>query len=388
VAITPRPGPRGTKYRVTYRDSNGKQQTAGTFGTLKEAEKAEEKALARRTLGLPYYPPSAPVVLYPGERKGVPTLVAYAEDTYLPNASLGHHAKDTYGRALRSRIIPAMGEKSLAEITATDVRNLFRQMEDDGVTSSYITSVKSVISGVFQMAIEDPALPDIKANPTYGVKHKGKKNGRRRAITKEQYATLLAEIPAHYRLLVRNIVSSGIRWEEAMALKETSLDDDDYLNIDHVLVELTQPSRFIYRYGTKNGLTRRVKIDHTLAEELRTLPAGFLFLQPRGGHISGINFRNRAWKPALKRAGLPSTLKPTDLRRVHATWLREGGAKLESIRDRLGHHDVSITDLYIGTDESGDAECLSALGEIPSVPSKTGETRKAVTRRTRKRKAA
>lgn len=52
---------------------------------------------------------------------------------------------------------------------------------------------------------------------------------------------------------------------------------------------------------------------------------------------------------ASVRAGLPSTLKPHDLRRTYAKLSRDGGAPLEQIQATLGHASLTTTQRYLGT---------------------------------------
>ena len=64
-----------------------------------------------------------------------------------------------------------------------------------------------------QAAAEDPDIP-VAVNPCRGIRVSGTRPERRQAISKDEFARLLDEIPAHYRLLLRTIASSGIRVEK------------------------------------------------------------------------------------------------------------------------------------------------------------------------------
>lgn len=362
MAITEIEGKKGTRYRVVYRDADGKQQSAGTYGTRKDAEREYTRAKLRVDDGLPAKSLKPPVQLYADE-----TLGDYAPE-WLTGHRLGAHSKANYGGILKSKLIPELGTTPLAAITVPVVKALFVKMEAEGASNAYISKCKTVLSALMQSAAEDPDIASVTHNPCRGVGVGGKRADRRKAITKAQFAKLLAEVPTHYRLFLRTIASSGLRVEEATGLRDSDLEITAagcWLNVRFVLVE-TKGQMFTLRDGTKTGRDRRVKIDPKLAKDLAALPEGFMFLKPDGKHIGLDSFRKLIFKPAAHRAGLPDAFTVRDLRRCHASWLRDGGANLEAVRDRLGHATLAVTDRYLAEDKDAGDSALDALGDIPS----------------------
>lgn len=55
------------------------------------------------------------------------------------------------------------------------------------------------------------------------------------------------------------------------------------------------------------------------------------------------NLTNRNFKPALKRAGLPESIRLYDLRHSCATLLLAAGENPKIVSERLGHASVAIT---------------------------------------------
>jgi integrase len=275
--------------------------------------------------------------------------------------------KENYAGIIRATLLPALGGTALADIDVATVKALFRDMEAADASAAALAKVKTVLSALLQTAAEDPRLP-VAFNPVRGVRIGGTRPERRSAITKTEFAKLLAELPAHYRLLARTVASTAIRQEEAAGLQDTDLlvtDAGCWLLVRNVLVETRYPLHHELRAGTKNGTTRRVKIAPGLAAELAELAPGFMFLREDGRHISSDSFRKLVWHPAVKRAGLPATFTPRDLRRCSATWMKEGGADMQVIRERLGHSSISVTDRYLAAPaDIGDA-AMDALGDVP-----------------------
>lgn len=364
MAVTVVRGVKGDRYRVTYRDADGKQQSGGTYGTRKQAEREYQRAKLRVDDNLP--PRKAPTLLYADK-----TLGAYEAD-WLKGHRLEAHSKANYAGILKAKLVPELGTMLLSDITVPVVKALFMRMGAEGATNSYIAKTKCVLSALMQSASEDETIP-VTHNPVRGVRVGGTRPQRRKAISKAEFGRLLDEVPEGYRLFLRCIAGSGLRVEEATALTDADLEVTTkgcWLRVHGVLVETkddeTKGRKFTPRDSTKTGKDRRVKITPALAKDLQALPPGFMFLKPNGKHIALDSFRKLVWRPACRRAGIPVTFNLRDLRRCHASWLRDGGAGLEAIRDRLGHASVAITDRYLSEDADCGDSALDALGDVPS----------------------
>ncbi|KAB2390520.1 tyrosine-type recombinase/integrase [Actinomadura montaniterrae] len=92
--------------------------------------------------------------------------------------------------------------------------------------------------------------------------------------------------------------------------------------------------------------------------------------QPRrretDGHVPANWFRNKIWKPALKKADLDPKVRIHDLRHAHASWLLAGGADLQVVKERLGHGSISTTERYLHTLDDADDTALAAFDKIRS----------------------
>ena len=68
-----------------------------------------------------------------------------------------------------------------------------------------------------------------------------------------------------------------------------------------------------------------------------------MFTAPDGGPLRHRGFMARTYRPAVKTAGLPASLRFHDLRHTCAALLIAAGAHLEEIRDHLGHATIRTT---------------------------------------------
>lgn len=353
MAVTERRGKKGSSWRVTYRDQSGKQHSGGTFRTRKQAQHEYGALMSEVAKGRS--PWIKGVDLYLDTWKGRGTVAAYAE-AWLPGHSLSPHSREAYRNTLDRHILPALGNMALGEVSPADVRAWFRKTEAAGASGALMAKIKTVASAMFQTAFEDGKIA---LNPVRGVKVKKDAPRRRKAFTLEEYRRFLLCVPGHYRLLVRTLVESGMRFEEAIGLKAEDIEGQT-IHVTRTLLQLGSPRRFEVKDHTKNGKSRDIKVSQGLADEL-SAGTGWVFLTPKGGHISR-DWRTQVWMPAMKAAGLDGTgLAPRDLRRTHATWIRQSGASLETVRDRLGHGNVYTTDRYLAEDKSSQDQALDAF---------------------------
>ena len=82
------------------------------------------------------------------------------------------------------------------------------------------------------------------------------------------------------------------------------------------------------------------------------------------GHIPAQWFREKVWRPAVKKAGLKIPVRIHDLRHAHASWLLAGGADLQVVKQRLGHGSLRTTEKYLHTLPDADETALDALSKM------------------------
>jgi integrase len=78
-------------------------------------------------------------------------------------------------------------------------------------------------------------------------------------------------------------------------------------------------------------------------------------------HIPRAWFRQHIWNPALQQADLGFHVRVHDLRHAHASWLLNGGADLQTVKDRMGHARLTTTEQYLHTLPHHDHTAITAL---------------------------
>src|SRR5215469_9112467 len=101
-----------TRYVAICRTVGGKQKSAGTFPTRKEADAAYLAAKAKVMLGID--PSASPGTVYPAAVKGGETVSSFAE-RWLPRHELSSHAREVYEWTVKRYIIPRFGAMAVAD---------------------------------------------------------------------------------------------------------------------------------------------------------------------------------------------------------------------------------------------------------------------------------
>lgn len=145
---------------------------------------------------------------------------------------------------------------------------------------------------------------------------------------------------ARDRAMLELVYSSGLRVSELCSLKESDIDFSEQ----------------IVRVQGKGDKTRLVPVGRPAIEAilrykarrcelLKDRPCAELFITRRGKKISRKTFWFNIKKYAAK-AGIESNVKPHEMRHCFATHMLRNGANLFSIKEMLGHSDLSTTQIY------------------------------------------
>jgi integrase len=258
---------KGVRYRGMYKAADGRYRSAGTFSSEKRAlEVAEEAERDADVVG------GAAGRLDPGTR-ATRTIKEYAP-LFLRHHQVEGNTKDTYAHTLRLHVIPFLGGCRVAETDRTVARNYVTALAEAERSANTIRQAKVVLGAMFGMAVADGYLD---YNPFHDVKIP-RVPGRRaiKIATPEQYAKVRACLPTvPSQVFSTLLVSSGIRFCEAIGLQPADFDfEAGILEVARSVVKVSrghhpQGKTFLVRDYTKNGQTRRLKLDRAVVELVR-----------------------------------------------------------------------------------------------------------------------
>jgi integrase len=333
---------RGEKFMGLYRDAEGRQRSAGSFAMKKEALKAARAAEAHG------FSDHKTEVAHPLKVRGKVTVAWYASE-WLPNHPLSPNARYVYEQMLRKHIVPALGGRALADVTAADIRAMFRAYEADNTSKALGAKIKTVLSAMFQTAAEDGL---IQANVVRGVRFQAAPPKRRRALSADEWFRVRKCLVGDDWLFAEVQMATGARVEEIRGMETGDVADGMW----HVCRVRNQVhGKFITRDTTKTGRDRFIPMDTEIIAKIMERGPGPVFPD-----VARETYRKH-WRRACRAAGLDWYPAPRDLRRTFATLARAGGADLEAVRVALGHTRISTTDQYLGERPETRGEALLAV---------------------------
>lgn len=259
-----------------------------------------------------------------------------------------------YKALLRNHILPELKNVELSQINRMTVKNFLMQKYNSGLSQSTVSHIKSVISGVLSLAVDDEQIPSNPALKLGKIFIEKKINDVADPLNRNELSILLdtfvKKFPKHYPLALL-LARTGMRFGEALALQWGDIDfNGRFITIKRNFVRNKVQT-------PKNGKSRHVdmsiQLTQTLsnlkhARKIETVKRGWpevpewLFINTVGKPIHADNWRKRIFGKALEQSGLRK-IRIHDLRHTYASLLIQAGESLAYIKDQLGHHSISIT---------------------------------------------
>lgn len=361
-----------TRYTGAYRDAAGRERSAGTFDSSREAMRKAREAEGRIEAGTWVAPEDGKI-----------TFQEYVDHFWWPSLGLEVSTLAAYRSYLDAHFTPALGHLPLRAIVPSTVQAWVNRVNqpkvDGGLSPSSIHKYHAMLHSLFKQAIVDKKITHNPCDDTRLPKKPKRKvmAKKRRIVTPEQFDRIVQALPTQYVPIVLTAIETGVRWGELVALRPRHIETlRRRIRIEQVIVEVSKRNsptgeRYIVKDYPKDDEPRTLRVSQDLIDLLAVHiarhgigPDDLLFTAVRGGPMSRHTFREDVWKPAVKAAGVGCDVQMRSLRHTHATWALKGGATVLAIRDRLGHDSVTTTELYLVAMEDDDDEALDAFAKI------------------------
>ena len=275
--------------------------------------------------------------------------------TYKPSALRG------YERALRKRVLPALGHVKLSELHRRDVQEFADRLLADGLDPSTINNTLDPLRAIYRRALR---REEVAINPTAELELAKARGRRERTAAPAEAASLLAALPDSDRTLWATAFYAGLRRSELRALRWSDIDfEARELRVqrawDDVEGELYD--------GKSDAAARTVPILAALRPEL----AAHKLRTGRGGDalVFGVT-DTRPFEPSTVRrralaAWETAKLTPIGLheaRHTFASVMIAAGCNPKVIQESLGHASIVMTfDLYGHLMPGGRAEAAERV---------------------------
>ena len=356
----------GPRYTAMYRDASGRQRSAGTFTSRREAEKAGRQAENKLEQGTWVDPVS-----------GKTTFAVYVEKVWWPSRQLEASTKAGYRSYLDKHFIPFFGRLPMADILPSTVQTWVTQACSSGLSARSVVKYHVMLHGVFKRAVRDRVIA---FNPCADTELPKVVKKKRRIVTPDEFETLLAHLPERHQLMLVTEIETGLRWGELVALRPRHVDFlRRSITVEETIVEISKKisptgERMLVKPYPKDDEARTLTVSQELvdlmAQRMATLGLSrddllFPSTETSGGRpLSRNTFRTRVWLPALRASGLDFAVRMHDLRHAHASWLLAGGADLKAVMERLGHSQIQTTQQYLHTLPEADRQAFAAFQRV------------------------
>lgn len=321
-----------TTYSVNYRDPAGRGRRK-VFALKRDADNwlhANETAKKDRA----WVDPAAGNDRFGG-----------GERWYATTAALRPTTRHDYRALLDNQVLPAFAAARLTDIDALAVREWLAGLVGAGLSAKRARKAHQVLAQVLDAAVDGGRLA---RNVAAGVKLPRMQRREMGFLDAVQVEALADAIDPRYPTLVRFAAYTGLRPCELVALRVGRLD----LLRGTVRVAEAAPevAGRLEWGGVKTHEARTVRLPRSLAAEVGAYladrphgPEDLVFTAPQGGPLRQSKFVPGYFKPALRAAGLPATLRFYDLRHTAASLLIREGASVKAVQRQLGHATASIT---------------------------------------------
>lgn len=229
-----------------------------------------------------------------------------------------------------------LGSLELSAIKRTHILQLIEQRKTEGCKPATINGYLALIKSVLRKARDDwewikeiPSIKILKLN-----------NKRTTYLTVEDVVRLYTELPKHLQPIMSMALATGQRMSNICTMEWTEI--NDVVNI-----------WFIPNYKSKNGKELKVLLN---SKALNILKKQLCVHNRTGSRVFQFNGKNidkangRAWRKALKRAGLEG-VHFHDLRHTWASRHVQAGTPLHVLKELGGWESDSSMKRYIHLSE-------------------------------------
>ena len=332
-------------------------------------------------------------------RSTVPLRLREFIPEYLALIAADHAPRtvDSYRKAAERYILPSLGHLKLTEIKPVHVQQFVLQLQEPengqylspGSIKRYYAVLQSILTSACKLDL-------IPVNPADSSKITlpRQEHQETAVFTPEELSQLfdcLTGEPLKYQLLVQLAFASGARRGELIALQwdHVHLDTQPpYIDIALSNYKLTGEEVKSKEPKSRAGI-RKIALPESVAQLLRNYrieqikradalgdawdnPVGWVFTTPDGAPMHPDTI-TKWFSKFLKKNGIPHR-KFHALRHTSGTLALENGASIKAVAARLGHAQLSTTNIYLHGLQSADAAIADSFESLigGSSKNKTG----------------
>lgn len=308
-------------------------------------------------------------------------------DLYKKPKGLTEKSLKMYDEKFNGYIRPAIGHMKLKDVKDVHLQRILNSQA--GRSASHVKKIRMVLQEMFKRARQSRLIP---YDPAELLELPTVKQGRRRSITEEERAAILAVAERHRAgLWILTLLYTGMRPGETAALTWSDVDFDH--NEIHVHAAKESGNRTIKGPKTASGV-RDIPIHAALLPRLlaaRGKPFSLVF-PTKAGTVQNESSMRRMWNSfrteldlqlgaktkdgKIVESVVADDLTPYCLRHTFCTDLQRAGVPINNAKELMGHADIQTTaNIYTHRDNTtlhSSIALLDGSGGKPGGNVKTG----------------
>lgn len=264
------------------------------------------------------------------------TVKQFFNEVALPFSQRHHRDSKTF-QSRAKRVMAAIGNKRIAEVTRRDVEKFLHSLK--GLSPATVNRYQAFLSKLFSMAVEHDIIDK---SPVKGVRKLAENNVKERVLSAKEMESFCRHACAepnfiHASALLLSLLT-GMRIGNVISLSRSMLADD----LSSALLPMT-----------KSGKPQRIYLSEPAQRLIRKcLKVSFndwVFpsLKNQGEHIAYPRACMERIQQVMKQEGcLEAPFTIHDLRRTYATQMLIATNDIRLAQQSLGHSNVSVTERY------------------------------------------
>jgi integrase len=312
----------------------------------------------------------------------VPTLAAFLTDTYGPWVKANRKTGADLVRRIGACFFPDLGDTPLDQVTAWSVELWRKARLQSGTKPATVNRDINALKAALSRAVDWELIdrhPLAKVKPARVDAH-----GVVRYLSPDEERRL-REALARRDLDLRSARERGNQWRQVRHLDRrpdlgtfgdhltpmllvsinTGIRQGELFNLRWPDIDLERAMLTVRGEGAKSGKTRHVPLNAEALEALKTWRKqtegdGLIFIGRKGGRVDNAK---KAWTALLADAGI-TAFRWHDMRHHFASRLVMAGVDLNTVRELLGHSDLTMTLRYAHLAPEHKAAAVARLVEV------------------------
>jgi integrase len=268
-------------------------------------------------------------------------------DSWLKAKEIAVKTRLDYEHRLKKDVYPEIGQVKLKDLAPGRIRDLYTTLRDIRKLSPRTRIyTHTILSQALEQAVVDGLLAK---NPCEHIELPKRTKSEPLTLSAEQVSLFLekTQTDTHYWTLWLTLLTTGLRPQEVLALEWKHFDSAGRaLTISQALNQV-EKGHYVVGPVKTDSSNRTVSLPETTVRALKEYQketgaiAGFIWTGRKGGFREMSHVR-RAWKKALKAAGLPA-VKLHGARHSHLSMLLDADVHPKVAQERAGHSNIGIT---------------------------------------------